>query len=269
MTTGLHPFDESGIVAAMTGCPLSGLATSLVECCARPSTIARAEAIVEVAGTHHYRDSGIAARSPADLRSAASRGDRVAIRLGNGLDWCLAFFGIQLAGAIAVPVNTRFSEAEVEYVINDSGSKFVFMPGAAAARRLRTLSLRRSRAPGRRRHLLHQRHHRLPQRRDDHARGFSLEHRNLPPHRPAALRRQHPDAGLGAAVPRTGCNSQLLPSAPAAAPPSSCPRSTCRPSSNADWRRADQFADLRAGRLLAGDQSAKFLAKSILAACAG
>jgi len=63
------------------------------------------------------------------LRAAGiASGDRVAIRLGNGLDWCLAFFGIQLAGAIAVPVNTRFSEAEVDYVVNDSGSKFVFLP---------------------------------------------------------------------------------------------------------------------------------------------
>jgi long-subunit acyl-CoA synthetase (AMP-forming) len=34
-----------------------------------------------------------------------------------------------MAGAIAVPVNTRFSEPEVEYVINDSGSKYVFVPG--------------------------------------------------------------------------------------------------------------------------------------------
>ena len=48
----------------------------------------------------------------------------------NGLEWCLAFLGIQLAGAIAVPVNTRFSESEAEYVINDSGSKFVCMPSA-------------------------------------------------------------------------------------------------------------------------------------------
>ena len=53
------------------------------------------------------------------------RGDRVAIRLPNGLDWCTAFFGIQLAGAIAVPVNTRFSESEIDYVVTDSGSGFV------------------------------------------------------------------------------------------------------------------------------------------------
>ncbi len=34
-----------------------------------------------------------------------------------------------MSGAIAVPVNTRFSEPEVEYVITDSGLAFVFLPG--------------------------------------------------------------------------------------------------------------------------------------------
>lgn len=57
-----------------------------------------------------------------------SRGDRVAIRLPNSLDWCLAFFGIQMAGAIAIPVNTRFSEDEANYIIQDSGSSYVFTP---------------------------------------------------------------------------------------------------------------------------------------------
>src|SRR5665213_1902965 len=46
-----------------------------------------------------------AARIAGGLRSAGIHpGDRVDIRLPNGLDWCLAFLGIQLAGAIAVPV---------------------------------------------------------------------------------------------------------------------------------------------------------------------
>jgi acyl-CoA synthetase (AMP-forming)/AMP-acid ligase II len=56
------------------------------------------------------------------------RGDRIALRLANGVDWCVAFFGIQMLGAIAVPVNTRFSDAEVAYVLTDSGSRFVFLP---------------------------------------------------------------------------------------------------------------------------------------------
>jgi acyl-CoA synthetase (AMP-forming)/AMP-acid ligase II len=51
--------------------------------------------------------------------------------LPNGADWVLAFWGAQLAGAVAVPVNTRFAEAEVDYVISDSGARRVFRPGDA------------------------------------------------------------------------------------------------------------------------------------------
>jgi acyl-CoA synthetase (AMP-forming)/AMP-acid ligase II len=91
------------------------------------------EAIVEDEGERiTYRELwDRSARIAGGLRALGiERGDRVAIRFINGLDWCLAFFGIQLAGAIAVPVNTRFSEPEVDYVITDSGSKYVFKPGS-------------------------------------------------------------------------------------------------------------------------------------------
>ncbi|MGI8844577.1 MAG: class I adenylate-forming enzyme family protein [Thermoleophilaceae bacterium] len=63
------------------------------------------------------------------LERGLQRGDRVAIRLGNGLDWVLAFWGAQLAGLTAVPVNTRFKDEEVRYVVEDSGSTYVFAPG--------------------------------------------------------------------------------------------------------------------------------------------
>src|SRR4029079_19264814 len=60
------------------------------------------------------------------LRASGVRpGDRVAVRLPNGADWVVAFFGAQLAGAVAVPVNTRFSETEVAYVVADSGAREV------------------------------------------------------------------------------------------------------------------------------------------------
>ena len=36
-----------------------------------------------------------------------------------------------MLGAVAVPVNTRFTEAEVEYVVTDSGARFVLQPGEA------------------------------------------------------------------------------------------------------------------------------------------
>ena len=133
-TARIHPFDESGIVRTDDGVAhYQGLATSLVTMLrATVEKSPEAEAIVEVGGARiNYRELWDRATHVAGgLRDAGIEpGDRVAIRLGNCLDWCVAFFGIQLAGAIAVPVNTRFSEAETDYVLKDSGSKFVFMPG--------------------------------------------------------------------------------------------------------------------------------------------
>jgi long-chain acyl-CoA synthetase len=65
------------------------------------------------------------------LRDAGVRpGDRVAVRYGNGISWCLAFFGALLAGAVAVPVNTRFAEPEVKYVLNDADVSYVCEDGA-------------------------------------------------------------------------------------------------------------------------------------------
>jgi long-chain acyl-CoA synthetase len=127
----IHPFDSSGIVRdADDVAHYQGLPRSLVEMLR--SSVERtpdAEAIVELAGPRvTYRELwDRSARVAGGLRDQGIKpGDRVAIRLGNGLDWCLAFFGAQMAGAVAVPVNTRFSASEAEYVIKDSGSLFTF-----------------------------------------------------------------------------------------------------------------------------------------------
>ncbi len=58
-------------------------------------------------------------------------GDRVGIRLPNGDDWCLAFLGAQAAGAVPVPVNTRFTDAEAGFVADDCGASVVIEPGDA------------------------------------------------------------------------------------------------------------------------------------------
>jgi acyl-CoA synthetase (AMP-forming)/AMP-acid ligase II len=131
--TGLRPFDMSGCVRGEDG---------ILRYSARPSSLVamlrhsveRAPdqlALVEVGGGRlTYREMwDRAARVAGGLRAGGvGRGDRVAIRLANGLDWCLAYFGAQLAGAIAVPVNTRFTAKEADYVVSDSGSRFVFEP---------------------------------------------------------------------------------------------------------------------------------------------
>src|SRR5260370_25274677 len=86
------------------------------------------EAIVEIGGERiNYRELwDRSARVAGGLKGlGVERGDRVAIRLGNRLDWCVAFWGTLMSGAIVVPVHTRFSEPEVEYVITDSDARFI------------------------------------------------------------------------------------------------------------------------------------------------
>src|SRR5262247_3948164 len=130
----IRPFDYSGITRDSSGIAhYDDRPGSLVEMLrATVESSPDHEAIVELGGERiNYRQLwDRSARVAGGLKeNGIERGDRVAIRLGNGLDWCLAFFGAQMAGTIAVPVNTRFSESEVEYVVSDSGSRFSFLPG--------------------------------------------------------------------------------------------------------------------------------------------
>jgi long-chain acyl-CoA synthetase len=93
-----------------------------------------AEALVELGGERvTYRQLwDRAARVAGGLRAAGvAPGDRVANRLANGNDWVYAFWGTLLCGAVVVPVNTRFAEPEVRYVVEDSGATYVVEPDSA------------------------------------------------------------------------------------------------------------------------------------------
>ena len=52
-------------------------------------------------------------------------GDRVAIMLDNVPEWPLSWFAILKAGAIAVPVNVRYRESDLGFVLADSGAVLV------------------------------------------------------------------------------------------------------------------------------------------------
>jgi acyl-CoA synthetase (AMP-forming)/AMP-acid ligase II len=89
-------------------------------------------AVVELGGpTVAYAElADRAHRVAGGLRAAGiGPGDRVAVRLGNGLDWLLAFWGTHLAGGIVVPLNTRLSEAETDVILADCGAGYVVRPG--------------------------------------------------------------------------------------------------------------------------------------------
>ena len=129
----IQPFDQSGIIRGSDGIArYEHLPRSVGEMLRLTvEQTPDAEFLVEVGGERlTYRQVwDRSARVAGGLRAAGiRRADRVAIRLGNGIKWCLAFFGIQLAGAIAVPVNMRFSPSEVEHVVQDSDANFVFLP---------------------------------------------------------------------------------------------------------------------------------------------
>jgi long-chain acyl-CoA synthetase len=57
-------------------------------------------------------------------------GERVAVQLPNGVDWLLTALGALRAGLMVVPVNTAYSDPELEYVLGDSGAALL----VAAAR---------------------------------------------------------------------------------------------------------------------------------------
>lgn len=60
------------------------------------------------------------------LRSMGiSRGDRVAIMLPNCPQAVIAYYGVLFAGGIVVQTNPLYVEKELEYQLNDSGSKLI------------------------------------------------------------------------------------------------------------------------------------------------
>jgi long-chain acyl-CoA synthetase len=53
-------------------------------------------------------------------------GDRVAVSSRNYPEWCIAFLAAASVGAVVVPVNSLWNGAELEYGMNDSGTKVLF-----------------------------------------------------------------------------------------------------------------------------------------------
>lgn len=57
------------------------------------------------------------------------KGDRVAMAMRNLPEWPAIFFAIVSIGAIAVPLNAWWTGGEMEYGLNDSGAKLLFVDG--------------------------------------------------------------------------------------------------------------------------------------------
>jgi long-chain acyl-CoA synthetase len=135
-TPSIMPYDMSGIVRTDDGVlRYTDLHSSLLDMLR--SSVARTpdrECIVVLGGERvtYQQVWDRSSRVAGGLAAAGVKpGDRVANRYGNSLEWCLGFWGTLMAGAVVVPVNSRFSDAEVDYVVGDSGAAFVFQPDSA------------------------------------------------------------------------------------------------------------------------------------------
>ncbi|MER8233660.1 class I adenylate-forming enzyme family protein [Streptomyces sp. NPDC094049] len=61
-------------------------------------------------------------------------GDRVVVALRNGADWQTAFWATQLAGLVAVPLNTWWTEDECVYALDDCAPRLLLADAESAGR---------------------------------------------------------------------------------------------------------------------------------------
>ena len=174
-----------------------------------------ARALVEVGGrtlTYHELWERAAVVAGGLHAAGVNRGDRVAIRMPNGIDWVLAFFGTHLAGAVVVPVNTRLTDGEAGYVIEHAGSAYTFAESTPLPEG-RPLAVEETRASDLAAIFYTSGTTGFPK-------GAMLTHENFLANSENGIRSHHMDRAEGPsmstliAVPLfhvTGCNTQLIP----------------------------------------------------------
>ncbi|TDD26203.1 class I adenylate-forming enzyme family protein [Nonomuraea diastatica] len=81
----------------------------------------------------HFRRAATLARRLVD-DYGVRKGDRVAVAMRNYPEWVISFSAALAAGAIAVPLNAWWTEAELAYGVRDSGAKVLIADGERAAR---------------------------------------------------------------------------------------------------------------------------------------
>lgn len=78
---------------------------------------------------YHELEPAVRQVAAAIVASGVGFGDRVAIWAPNRPEWILIALGLQAAGAVLVPLNTRLKGREAAHIINKSGAKLLFVTG--------------------------------------------------------------------------------------------------------------------------------------------
>ncbi len=86
------------------------------------------EAVVEAPARPTFADieAAVATRARALVASGTEPADRVGLWAPNGLEWIVLSFAVYAAGAVLVPVNTRFKGDEAAYVLRQTGVRRLF-----------------------------------------------------------------------------------------------------------------------------------------------
>ncbi|MEV6115096.1 FadD3 family acyl-CoA ligase [Streptomyces sp. NPDC052109] len=92
---------------------------------------AETEAVVEGRTRITYAELGarVERAAAACLAGGVRAGDRVAVWAPNSLDWIVSALGAVTAGAVLVPLNTRFKGTEAADVLRRSGTRLLFVTG--------------------------------------------------------------------------------------------------------------------------------------------
>ncbi|MGW3305148.1 FadD3 family acyl-CoA ligase [Streptomyces sp. NPDC001073] len=93
---------------------------------------ADAEAVVEGRTRISYAELGarVERTAAACIAAGVEVGDRVGIWAPNSTDWIVSALGAVSAGAVLVPLNTRFKGSEAAYALGGSGARLLFVTGA-------------------------------------------------------------------------------------------------------------------------------------------
>jgi acyl-CoA synthetase (AMP-forming)/AMP-acid ligase II len=87
-----------------------------------------AEALVEadMRLTYAQLDKAVSVVAAASIGAGLVKGDRVALWAPNSASWVIAALGLQRAGGVLVPVNTRFLGEEAAFILQKSQAKLLF-----------------------------------------------------------------------------------------------------------------------------------------------
>jgi long-chain acyl-CoA synthetase len=113
---------------AMAGASMAGLVRAAARRHPEAPAVVAGDQRLSWADLDAAVDRAAAGYAGQDLRP----GDRIAIQLPNGLPWLRAALGALRAGLVVVPVNTAYTDPELEYVLTDSGASLLVAAGERA-----------------------------------------------------------------------------------------------------------------------------------------